>query len=151
MLILIRKSRYEPTRSALDTSGHRFRHYCRRGTRQAFLPGHAGAHAYERSAPFALVFNANGVMVRLQMAKKLPEAYGTVLGWQVPEISRVMQNLKAVGIQFERFDGLVQDESGVWSSPTGAKIAWFRDPDGNVLSVSEHPACEIPTPKAAGF
>ena len=101
--------------------------------------------------PFALVFDANGVMVRLQMAKKLPEAYGTVLGWQVPEISRVMQNLKAVGIQFERFDGIVQDESGVWSSPTGAKIAWFRDPDGNVLSVSEHPACEIPTTKAAGF
>lgn len=91
--------------------------------------------------PFALVFNANGVMVRLQMAKKLPEAYGTVLGWQVPEISRVMENLKAVGVQFERFDGLVQDESGVWSSPTGAKVAWFRDPDGNVLSVSEHPAC----------
>ena len=94
--------------------------------------------------PFALVFDANGVMVRLQMAKKLPEAYGTVLGWQVAEIGRVMENLRAVGVQFERFDGLVQDESGVWASPTGAKVAWFRDPDGNVLSVSEHPACEIP-------
>ncbi len=95
-------------------------------------------------APFALVFDANGVMVRLQMAKKLPEAYGTVLGWQVPEIGRVMENLRAVGVQFERFDGLVQDESGVWASPTGARVAWFRNPDGNVLSVSEHPACEIP-------
>ena len=100
--------------------------------------------------PFALVFDANGVMVRLQMAKRLPEAYGTVLGWQVPEIGRVIKDLKAVGVEFERFDGLVQDESGVWASPTGAKVAWFRDPDGNMLSVSEHPACEIPRTTVAG-
>lgn len=94
--------------------------------------------------PFALVFDANGVMVRLGMAKKLPKAHGTVLGWQVPKIGSVIEKLKEAGVQFERFDGLTQDENGIWASPTGAKVAWFRDPDGNVLSISEHPAFEIP-------
>ncbi len=94
--------------------------------------------------PFALVFDANGVMVRLGMAKKLLEAHGTVLGWQVPEIAQVMEDLSGVGVHFERFEGLAQDEHGIWTSPTGARVAWFRDPDGNVLSISEHPAFEIP-------
>lgn len=94
--------------------------------------------------PFALVFDASGTMVRLGMAKKLPEAHGTVLGWQVPEIVAVIGELEKAGVQFERFDGLTQDEKGVWTSPTGAKVAWFRDPDGNVLSISEHPAFETP-------
>ncbi|MDE1175847.1 MAG: VOC family protein [Edaphobacter sp.] len=92
--------------------------------------------------PFALVFDANGTMVRLGMAKKLPEAHGTVLGWQVPQIKVVVEELQKAGVSLERFDGLVQDEQGIWSSPTGAKVAWFRDPDGNILSISEHPAFE---------
>src|ERR1700722_18633942 len=92
--------------------------------------------------PFALVFDANGTMVRLGMAKKLPEAHGTVLGWQVAEIGAAVQELSDRGVQFERFDGLVQDDKGIWASPTGAKVAWFRDPDGNVLSISEHPESE---------
>jgi catechol 2,3-dioxygenase-like lactoylglutathione lyase family enzyme len=90
--------------------------------------------------PFALVFDANGTMVRLGMAKKLPEAHGTVLGWQVPEIESAVQELTACGISFERFQGLMQDANGIWASPMGAKIAWFRDPDGNILSISEHPS-----------
>lgn len=94
--------------------------------------------------PFALVFDASGVMVRLGMAKKLPEAHGTVLGWQVPEVASVVETLREAGVQFERFDGLAQDANGVWSSPTGAKVAWFRDPDGNILSISEHPELEMP-------
>ena len=92
--------------------------------------------------PFALVFDANGIMVRLGMAKKLPEAHGTVLGWQVPEIEAAAQELSESGVQFERFDGLKQDDKGVWVSPTGAKVAWFRDPDGNILSISQHPEFE---------
>jgi catechol 2,3-dioxygenase-like lactoylglutathione lyase family enzyme len=92
--------------------------------------------------PFALVFDANGTMVRLVMAKKLPEAHGTVLGWQVAEIGAAVQELSDRGVQFERFDGLVQDDKGIWASPTGAKVAWFRDPDGNVLSISEHPEAD---------
>ncbi len=93
--------------------------------------------------PFALVFNANGIMVRLVMAKSRPEVRGTVLGWQVPAIEPAVQALSERGIIFEQFDGLTQDESGIWAAPTGAKIAWFRDPDGNILSLSEHPEFEI--------
>jgi catechol 2,3-dioxygenase-like lactoylglutathione lyase family enzyme len=86
--------------------------------------------------PFALVFDANGIMVRLGMATKLPEAHGTVLGWKVPDIKVAVRGLLESGVQFERFDGLAQDDKGIWSSPTGAKVAWFRDPDGNILSIS---------------
>jgi catechol 2,3-dioxygenase-like lactoylglutathione lyase family enzyme len=93
--------------------------------------------------PFALVFDANGIMIRLGMATKLPEAHGTVLGWQVPHIEVVVRELSESGVQFERFDGLAQDDRGIWASPTGAKVAWFRDPDGNILSISEHPESEI--------
>jgi catechol 2,3-dioxygenase-like lactoylglutathione lyase family enzyme len=95
--------------------------------------------------PFALVFDANGIMVRLGMAKKLPEAHGTVLGWQVPEIEVAVRELSERGVGFERFDGLAQNDKGIWVSPTGAKVAWFRDPDGNILSISEHPEQEIRT------
>ena len=89
--------------------------------------------------PFALVFEANGIMLRLGMAKEIAPAHGTVLGWQVPEINATVQELAKAGVQFERYEGMAQDESGIWTSPTGAKVAWFKDPDGNTLSLSEHP------------
>jgi hypothetical protein len=89
--------------------------------------------------PFALVFEANGIMLRLGMAKELPPAHGTVLGWQVPEISATVKSLGQVGVRFEHYQGMDQDELGIWTSPTGAKVAWFKDPDGNILSISEHP------------
>ena len=89
--------------------------------------------------PFALVFEANGIMLRLGMAKERPPAHGTVLGWQVPEITATVKSLAQAGVSFERYGGMDQDELGIWTSPTGAKVAWFKDPDGNTLSVSEHP------------
>ena len=89
--------------------------------------------------PFALVFEANGIMLRLGMAKELPPAHGTVLGWQVPEITAVVRSLTQAGVRCERYEGMNQDELGIWTSPSGAKVAWFKDPDGNTLSVSEHP------------
>jgi catechol 2,3-dioxygenase-like lactoylglutathione lyase family enzyme len=89
--------------------------------------------------PFALVFEANGIMLRLGMAKELPPAHGTVLGWQVPDIKTTIEDLAQVGVRFERFEGMSQDELGIWTSPTGAKVAWFKDPDGNILSVTEFP------------
>jgi catechol 2,3-dioxygenase-like lactoylglutathione lyase family enzyme len=92
--------------------------------------------------PFALVFDANGIMLRLGMAKELPPAHGTVLGWQVPEIAATVKDLLQAGVRFERFAGMDQDELGVWTAPSGAKVAWFKDPDGNILSLSEHP--ELP-------
>jgi catechol 2,3-dioxygenase-like lactoylglutathione lyase family enzyme len=98
-----------------------------------------GLRLVAEEPPFALVFDANGIMLRLGMAKELPPAHGTVLGWQVPEIASTVKDLGEAGVRFERFEGLNQDELGIWTSPTGAKVAWFKDPDGNILSVSEHP------------
>jgi catechol 2,3-dioxygenase-like lactoylglutathione lyase family enzyme len=89
--------------------------------------------------PFALVFDANGIMLRLGIAKELPPAHGTVLGWQVPEITATVKNLEQAGVRFERYEGMDQDALGIWTSPSGARVAWFKDPDGNILSVSEHP------------
>jgi catechol 2,3-dioxygenase-like lactoylglutathione lyase family enzyme len=89
--------------------------------------------------PFALVFDANGIMLRLGMAKEIAPAHGTVLGWQVPEITATVRNLTIAGVSFERYEGMDQDELCIWTSPTGAKVAWFKDPDGNTLSISEHP------------
>jgi catechol 2,3-dioxygenase-like lactoylglutathione lyase family enzyme len=81
-------------------------------------------------------------MIRLGMAKELRKAHGTVLGRQVPDIDLAVRELTDCGVHFERFEGLKQDEKGIWASPTGARVAWFRDPDGNILSISEHPEAE---------
>jgi catechol 2,3-dioxygenase-like lactoylglutathione lyase family enzyme len=106
---------------------------------KAFYRDTLGLRLVMEEPPFALVFDANGIMVRLGMAKELPPAHGTVLGWQVPEIAAAVRDLVQAGVRFERFEGMAQDELGIWSSPTGARVAWFKDPDGNILSVSEHP------------
>lgn len=89
--------------------------------------------------PFALVFDAHGIMLRLGMAKELPPAHGTVLGWNVPDIAAAVRELAEAGVRFERFPPMKQDELGVWTAPSGARIAWFKDPDGNILSIAEHP------------
>ncbi|HWY21251.1 MAG TPA: VOC family protein [Candidatus Acidoferrum sp.] len=88
---------------------------------------------------FALVFDANGIMVRV--AKVQPQftpAQFTILGWQVTEIEKIVVGLQGKGVQFERYGFLEQDKLGIWTTPTGEKVAWFKDPDGNVLSVSQH-------------
>jgi catechol 2,3-dioxygenase-like lactoylglutathione lyase family enzyme len=106
---------------------------------KSFYRDTLGLTLVREEPPFALVFDANGIMVRLAMGKELPKVPGTVLGWQVPEIRSAVRELESAGVRFERFDGLKQDETGVWTSPSGAKVAWFRDPDGNILSITEHP------------
>jgi hypothetical protein len=60
------------------------------------------------------------------------------LGWQVNDIGAIVRGLAAKGIKFERYPWMEQDDLGIWSAPSGAKVAWFKDPDGNVLSVSRH-------------
>jgi catechol 2,3-dioxygenase-like lactoylglutathione lyase family enzyme len=106
---------------------------------RAFYRDTLGLRLVMEEPPFALVFDANGIMLRLGMVKEIPPAHGTVLGWQVPEISAPVKNLGQAGVQFERYEGMDQDELGIWTSPTGAKVAWFKDPDENILSISEHP------------
>ena len=87
--------------------------------------------------PFAVVFDAHGTMLRVAKVEKLVPAGYTVLGWKVPDIRAAIASLTKRGVAFERFPGMPQDELGVWSSPSGAKIAWFKDPDGNVLSLTQ--------------
>jgi catechol 2,3-dioxygenase-like lactoylglutathione lyase family enzyme len=89
--------------------------------------------------PFALVFNANGVMVRISKVDALTPASSTVLGWDVADIGSMIDSLRAKGVAFERFSDMQQDAIGVWVSPSGAKVAWFKDPDGNVLSLTQFP------------
>jgi catechol 2,3-dioxygenase-like lactoylglutathione lyase family enzyme len=98
-----------------------------------------GLRLVSEEPPFALVFEANGIMLRLGMGKELPPARGTVLGWQVSDIAAAVQELEQAGVHFERYDFVKQDALGIWTTPTGAKVAWFKDPDGNILSLSEHP------------
>jgi len=87
--------------------------------------------------PFALVFDANGIMLRVSISKNRVNTPGTVLGWDVPDIRATMSELASSGVRFERYAFLEQDEAGVWISPTGAKVAWFKDPDENLLSLTE--------------
>ena len=86
---------------------------------------------------FALVFDANGTMPRIQKVEMLTTAGYTVLGWQVGDIHEAVEKLRTRGIPFDRYPGLPQDEHGIWTTAQGHKIAWFSDPDGNTLSLTE--------------
>ena len=87
---------------------------------------------------FALVMEANGTTIRIAKVGKVTPAQFTVLGWNVQDIQETASALKKKGVKFERFAGMEQDALGIWSAPGGARVAWFKDPDGNILSVSEH-------------
>ena len=87
---------------------------------------------------FALVLDANGIMIRVAKMKDFEPAQFTILGWQVSDIENVVQALQKKGVLFEIFGFFKQDELGIWTAPTGDKVAWFKDPDGNILSVSQH-------------
>jgi catechol 2,3-dioxygenase-like lactoylglutathione lyase family enzyme len=89
--------------------------------------------------PFALVFDLHGVELRIQKVEHLTPQPFTVLGWQVRALPAVIGSLTARGVLFERFPGMTQSADGIWSAPSGAQVAWFRDPDGNLLSVAEYP------------
>jgi catechol 2,3-dioxygenase-like lactoylglutathione lyase family enzyme len=88
--------------------------------------------------PFALVFDANGTTLRVTVVKQVTLAGYTVLGWKVPDIVAAAKALLSAGVRFERYPGMEQDGLGIWSSPAGTKVAWFKDPDGNTLSISQH-------------
>jgi catechol 2,3-dioxygenase-like lactoylglutathione lyase family enzyme len=106
---------------------------------KAFYGDTLGLRFLGDELPYAIVFDANGIMLRLVIGKERPPVPGTVLGWQVPDAVAAVKELMRVGVQFERYGFMQQDELGIWTTPTGAKVAWFKDPDGNILSVSQHP------------
>jgi predicted enzyme related to lactoylglutathione lyase len=86
---------------------------------------------------FALVFEVNGTMLRVQKVEKVnPHGY-TALGWNVTDIKKEVNDLIKRGVKFGRYDSIKQDEQGIWTAPGGAMIAWFTDPDGNILSLTQ--------------
>ena len=86
---------------------------------------------------FGLVFKAHQATLRVVRVERLAPASYTVVGWRVPDLETVLLQLAAKGIQFERFPGMEQDALGAWTAPGGARIAWFKDPDGNTLSLAQ--------------
>jgi catechol 2,3-dioxygenase-like lactoylglutathione lyase family enzyme len=104
---------------------------------RAFYEGVLGLR-FIKDDGFALVFDANGIMVRVAKMQQFTPVQHTILGWQVAGIENIVRALQAKGVHFEIFGFFKQDELGIWTAPTGDKVAWFKDPDGNVLSVSQH-------------
>ena len=96
-----------------------------------------GLRLVSEQLPFALVFDANGTMLRVTIVGEPVVAPYTVLGWDVADIAATARQLAAAGVTLERYPGMTQNDLGIWTSPGGAKVAWFKDPDGNVLSVTE--------------
>ncbi len=87
---------------------------------------------------FALVVKTQTSMIRIARTPNFTPAEFTILGWEVPAIEETVKTLTASGVSFMRYSFVEQDEAGIWTSPSGDRVAWFKDPDGNVLSLSQH-------------
>jgi catechol 2,3-dioxygenase-like lactoylglutathione lyase family enzyme len=87
---------------------------------------------------FALVMDANGTMLRIARVGDFTPMPFTILGWEVEDIENTVTAMASKGVQFSRYSFLEQSANGVWAAPGGAKVAWFLDPDGNTLSLSQH-------------
>jgi catechol 2,3-dioxygenase-like lactoylglutathione lyase family enzyme len=103
---------------------------------RAFYEGVLGLPFEADHGPL-LAFAWDGGRLMLQKADAVTPPHGTALGWQVADVRAEMRELMARGVVFERFEGHDQDELGVWSPAPGAGVAWFKDPDGNLLSLSQ--------------
>ena len=92
--------------------------------------------------PFAIVFDAFGTQLRIQKAQQLVQAPYTAFGLQVDDIDSETRRLQELSVTFVRYPHFEQDALGVWTAPGGSKVAWFRDPDGNLLSLSQFAASD---------
>jgi catechol 2,3-dioxygenase-like lactoylglutathione lyase family enzyme len=88
--------------------------------------------------PYALVFDANGTTLRIQKVGEVSPKPYTTLGWHVSDIEKFVRELTEKGVAFEHYEGFGQDENGIMTFPNGAKVAWFKDPDGNLLSLDQY-------------
>ena len=104
---------------------------------RAFYEGVLGLR-FVKDDGFASVFDANGIMVRVAKMPDFKPLPFTILGWEVSGIESVAAEMSTKGVHFECFGFFEQDALGIWTAPTGDKVAWFKDPDGNLLSVSQH-------------
>lgn len=87
--------------------------------------------------PYAIVFDCAGTMLRIQKSPSLTPHPFTMLGWEVDDLRAKVRALVEKGVTFVRYPGFDQDEDAIWTVPGGgARVAWFRDPDGNLLSLT---------------
>jgi catechol 2,3-dioxygenase-like lactoylglutathione lyase family enzyme len=107
------------------------------GKARQFYEGVLGLRVLSQDG-FALALDANGIMLRVTNvpADFKPQQF-TVLGWEVSDIAEAVSALREKGVRFEHYGMPGQDADGVWTAPGGAKIAWFKDPDGNILSLTQ--------------
>jgi len=87
--------------------------------------------------PFALVFAVGDSMLRIQKVERMQAPPYTTLGWKVRDIRTTIHQLRDAGAVFERYEGIPQDADAIWRSPSGAQVAWFKDPDGQTLSLTQ--------------
>ncbi len=104
---------------------------------RAFYEGKLGFE-FISDDQFALVVKAGATMIRVAKAANFTPAPYTVMGWEVQDVVKIVDWLTARGVVFEKYPFVQDKERGIWSTPDGSKVAWFKDPDGNVLSVSQH-------------
>ena len=102
---------------------------------KAFYVDTLGLSVVEES-PFALVLRAGDVTIRATLVQDLTPQPFTVLGWEVADVPATARRLTEAGVEFQRYEGMEQDELGVWTAPDRTPVAWFRDPDGNTLSIN---------------
>ena len=106
---------------------------------RAFYEGKLGLALVEDNG-YALVFDAHGTQLRVQRVEAVAPHPYTALGWQVDDLAAGIHALASAGVAMARFPGLPQDADGIWDTPDGSRVAWFHDPDGNTLSISQSPA-----------
>ena len=104
---------------------------------RAFYEGKLGLE-FVSLDKFALVMNAGGRVIRITKVPNYTPLQGTILGWQVEKIESVAAWLKDRGVTLEKYPFAQDQELGIWTTPDGSKVAWFKDPDGNILSISQH-------------
>jgi catechol 2,3-dioxygenase-like lactoylglutathione lyase family enzyme len=102
---------------------------------RAFYESVLGLRVVE-DQPLSLVLDSAGTAIRVQKVEAVRAAPYTALGWEVADVAAAVRGLGARGVVFDQYAGMQQDELGIWTSPSGARVAWFRDPDGNVLSLT---------------
>jgi len=103
---------------------------------RGFYENTLGLRFVEQS-DFACVFDANGTMLRITAVSKVANPGYTVLGFRVDDMEAVVHALTLNGLKFTQYDGMDQDQNGIWSTPGGDKVAWFTDPDGNNVSLTQ--------------
>jgi len=103
---------------------------------RAFYEGKLGLTVLEQDN-YAVTYDANGIRLRMSFVRELHPAPYSILSWLVPDIHGMVKELTKRGVVFEVYEGFGQDADGVWTAPGGTQVAWFKDPGGNLLSLTQ--------------